>query len=424
MFCGNCGSKVDDNYSFCPNCGQKVVRITNPAPAAPAEEPVPALEAAPEVEVTPEVTPEAAPLEEKAAEVTPEVEVSAPAEESAPVAEAAPAEEPAPAPEAAPVHEEAPSPVNPYVVPEPAKAEKPVKEAKAPKELKAPKAPKAPKEKAKGHNGLAGFFTALSVVFAFLLILLLTLRGSFSEKAITDAFKSGDYTKYEIGSFVDEDPDFTVLDYADQKFFNGVLDEDEITGLLKSKEMRNWISEKAWRYVDDFLNNTGRGEIKAKDMEKLQEIIRDRTGMPISVDFSDKALKDASVSNILENAEIPLIDLIRFALSFTCVIILGAVVAVLVILAFVVSGKKIMQRFIYPGLTALISGILGLAVAGGLFFGAKVFLRSAFDIESSFINKILIMPMSLNALLYGGIAAAAGIVFIVLSALFRKKNAA
>lgn len=96
MFCGKCGSPIEDGQRFCGNCGAPTAEMptevekveaapAEPVPAAPAE-PAP-VEAAPNVPVAPGVPVEAAPVEPVSAAPA---EPAAPAE-TAPV-EAAPAD--------------------------------------------------------------------------------------------------------------------------------------------------------------------------------------------------------------------------------------------------------------------------------------------------------------------------------------------
>ena len=61
MFCGRCGTQIEDGMNFCTNCGNRVVVEAAPA-VTPVVEPAPIVEPAPAPAVTPVVAPTPVPV--------------------------------------------------------------------------------------------------------------------------------------------------------------------------------------------------------------------------------------------------------------------------------------------------------------------------------------------------------------------------
>ena len=132
MFCGECGTKLEEGMRFCPECGTPVKMPDFSQAAAKKPEELPAPEPEPESEVEPEAEP---------------VVEAVPEPEAEPVVETEPEPEPVPAPEAEPVAE-----TEPVVeaVPEPAVEPEPVAEVvpePVAESVPAPEVAAAPAEK-------------------------------------------------------------------------------------------------------------------------------------------------------------------------------------------------------------------------------------------------------------------------------------
>ena len=138
MFCGECGTKLEEGMRFCPECGTpvKMPDFNLAAAVEPEQQP------APEPEPEPEVVPEAEPVVEAVpeAEAEPVVETE-PEPEPVPAPEAEPVAETEPMVEAVPEAEAEPEPVA-EVVPEPVAESVPV-----PEPVPAPEVAAAPAEK-------------------------------------------------------------------------------------------------------------------------------------------------------------------------------------------------------------------------------------------------------------------------------------
>lgn len=221
----------------------------------------------------------------------------------------------------------------------------------------------------------------LSVIFCILIVLIgiwcsviFLVRHVCSEDVIDSVVKEIDLSRIEVG-FLTEDGDKIKLaeyisDYADD-MFPIPWSEDDVEELLNQKFIKNFAADKVNDYVRDLFYETGEGEIKASELERLlkkhEDDIYEITGIHLLEDDFTYMVEMMKQENTLENTALSVyrdenpgtFSLMKNLFSYWMLSLLLILVALLIFGIFLIQGKKL-NGFCYLGISLVVTGVANL----------------------------------------------------------------
>lgn len=278
-----------------------------------------------------------------------------------------------------------------------------------------------------GKRIISILLSVLLCIFSLSAMLIGVVRISFDEENVTEILNDIDLTEIKIN--VDGTSE-NIADYVVTIISDDVIDEynitaDTVESILEDDDIKVFLINGVNDYISFFVKGEDFSEL---DSEKIINFLKDNeskiydeSGYRLTEndykyledEINGGSLKFLTTDGFKDTLNFNA-DIVSMFFSIPFLIIFISLAVLVAVFIFFLNECKIKYLFSYVGMSEIISGSILLLVAAGIFIVSILEIFAAIN--------LLIQPLALNCLTFGGGALLIGLImFILYRTIFRKK---